>query len=271
MAGHAAAWTERSGWLKLRWKGGGGGEGSSEDLSNRCGDVIVWEARWITEGHYQEIWSGRSRLRPASSLLRSEGEGPSSHRLEKVRQVEMWWGTQIKTTVRAVFWPTVPPVAQTRSLDVILTTPHPTRLIQISLLLPPNVFAFPLFSTSSTTLKKARPSFAWTVKDFHLIFLLPCWLPSFPVSILQPEGLFLITDMIILQPAKVFHGSEDKVAVSNECCWTPMHSSSVVSSSRCFFMVFWPPFSPTAHHTVPSSCDCICLCLEHSSFLLLST
>lgn len=271
LAGCAAVWTENSGWLKLRWKLGGGGDGSSDDQSLRCGDVRVQEARWIIERHYQETSSRRLKLRPASSLLRLEGEEPSTPRVENVRRVEMWWWTQIKTAIPAVVWPNVPAVTQTRNLDAMLTAPHPTCPILISLLLRPNAFTIPLISTSSTTLNKTKSSFGWTVKDSHLIFLPPCWLPSFLCPILQPEGLFLKTSMIMLQP---FHGSEDKVAVLMSMVELPCILLQLCllpgASSWCSPITLVFRQSPCSPHCTISF-DCVCLDLEHSSFLLFST
>lgn len=117
-------------------------------------------------------------------------------------------------------WSQLGPSVQSKSLCFCLLT-H-----SLSPLFPPS--APPSTKPNYLRLDCKRP---------HLISL-PHWLPSFLFPILQPEGLCLKTNMIILYPARVFHGSEDKVTVSNECGWTPMHSSAVVSSSRCFFVVF---------------------------------
>ena len=53
------------------WSWGRSGEVGVRDaqgLSKRYGDIMACEARWLSEGHCQETWSRRSRLRPGHSL-----------------------------------------------------------------------------------------------------------------------------------------------------------------------------------------------------------
>lgn len=61
-------------WKRLvGWSWGRSGEVGVRDaqgLSKRCEDIMAPEARWLSEGHFQETWSRRSRLRPAHSLPR---------------------------------------------------------------------------------------------------------------------------------------------------------------------------------------------------------
>ena len=97
--------------------------------------------------------------------------------------------------------------------------------------------SFSRIPTYSTTLNWAKPSFAWTVNDSQLVSLHLWWLPFLLFSIMQTEGCFLKSNMIMVQPEKACHGSQDRAAISKDCDPTPMYSSAAVSSSRYSFML----------------------------------
>ena len=54
---------------------------------------------------------------------------------------------------------------------------------------------------------------------------------------MQTEGCFLHLNMIIGQPEKACHGSQDRAAIPKDCDPTPVYSPAAVSSFRYSFML----------------------------------
>lgn len=223
---------------------------------------MACEARWIFEGHYQETWSIRSRLRPAGSLLQLKVRNWAYTVWRRVKQPEMWWWTQVKTTSADCGLGNCPSSYTNQKPRRALT-----HIKSKSLLLLSSAFTFFPITTSSITLNQVRSSFTWTIKDSQLISLHPCWLPSFLFCILQPEGLFLKSHMVMWQKLFLVPRTASRFLKS-------VIQPSCIFCSHVFFQAFlhavlqqpWPYFSPATDHRAPHSDGYSYLCLEHSSF-----